>query len=57
MSRGQSPLGTLGFSSQLLQCAIVLLDVHLVLALDKLDEVVHHPVVKVLASQVSVSTG
>lgn len=54
---GEGALGTLGFAAQLLQGAIVLADVHLVLLLDQLDEVVHHAVVKVLSTQVSVTAG
>lgn len=57
MGRRQSTLCTLSLSPQLLHCAIVSLDVYLVLALDELGEVVHHPVIKVLSSKVCVSTG
>ena len=57
MGRRQSTLRTLSLSPQLLHCAIVSLDVHLVLALDELGKVVHHPVIEVLSSQVCVSTG
>ena len=53
----QGSLGTLAFSAQLLKGSVVTADVHLVLALDQLDEVVHCTVIKVLSSQVGVSTG
>jgi len=54
---GEGTLCTLGLAAQLLQGAAVLADVGLVLLLDELDEVVHHTMVKVLASQVGVSRG
>ena len=54
---GEGALGALGLAAQFLQGAAVLADVRLVLLLDQLDEVVHHTVVKVLASQVRVSGG
>ena len=54
---GEGTLCTLGLAAQLLQGAAVLADVGLVLLLDELDKVVHHTVVKVLASQVGVSRG
>ena len=57
MGGREGPLGTLSLTAQLLQGAAVLADVHLVLALDELDEVVHHTVVEVLSSQMGVSTG
>ncbi len=52
---GEGALGALGLAAQLLQGTVVLTDVHLVLLLDELDEVVHDAVVKVLASQVRVA--
>lgn len=54
---GEGTLGTLGLAAQLLEGAVVLADVHLVLLLDQLDEVVHHAVVKVLSSQMCVTAG
>ena len=54
---GEGTLGALGLPAQLLQRAAVLADVRLVLLLDQLDEVVHHTVVEVFASQVRVSRG
>lgn len=55
--RGEGTLCTLSLTAQLLQGAVVLADVHLVLLLDQLDEVVHHAVVEVLSAQVSVAAG
>ena len=57
MLGGEGALCALGLTAQLLQGAVVLADVHLVLLLDQLDEVVHHAVVKVLSAQVSVTAG
>merc|ERR1712045_267409 len=52
---GQSSLGSLASSPQPPQSSLVALDVFLVLAFELVDKVVHHPVVEVLTSQVSVS--
>merc|ERR1711963_582899 len=54
---GESPLGALASSSQPSQSSLVALDVLLVLPLELVDEMVDHPVVEVLTSQVSVSSG
>lgn len=55
MLAGKCTLGTLSFPPQLLQGALVAADIHAVLALDQLDEVLHDTLVKVLATQVSVT--
>ena len=52
---GQSALGTLGLTAELLQCTVVLADVDLVLLLHQLHEVVHHTVVKVLTTKMCIS--
>merc|ERR1719341_855670 len=52
---GQSPLGTLAGSSQTPQSPLVALDVLLVLPLELIDKMIHHPVVEVLTSKMSVS--
>merc|ERR550532_1977593 len=56
LGRGrQSPLGSLTSSSQSPQGSLVPLDVLLVLALELVDKMVDHPIVKVLASKMGVS--
>merc|ERR1711976_366329 len=52
---GQGPLGSLASSPQPPKSSLVPLDVLLVLALELVDEVVDHPVVEVLSSQMGVS--
>mmetsp|Transcript_9027 Transcript_9027/g.22262 ORF Transcript_9027/g.22262 Transcript_9027/m.22262 type:complete len:741 (-) Transcript_9027:31-2253(-) len=52
---GEGALGALGLPPELLHGALVGGDVLLVLLLDQLDEVLHHALVEVLASQVRVS--
>merc|ERR1711963_1050832 len=54
---GESPLGALASGSQPSQSPLVALDVLLMLPLELVDEMVDHPVVEVLTSQVSVSGG
>jgi len=54
---GEGPLGTLASSTETTKSTLVALDVLLVLPLELLDEVVHHAVVEVLASQMGVSSG
>lgn len=55
MGRGKGTLGPLGLAPQFLQSSVVLLDIHLVLPLDQLDEVVHDSVIEIFSSQVCVS--
>merc|ERR1712183_840913 len=52
----QSSLGSLASSSQPPQSSLVALDVLLVLPLELVDEVVHHPVVEVLPPKMSVTS-
>ena len=54
---GQCTLGTLCLTPELLQSASILGDVDLVLLLDEFDEVLHHTLVKVLTTKVSVTVG
>ena len=58
LGRGrQGSLGSLAGSPETSDSSLVRTDVLLVLALELLDEVVDHPVVKVLSSQVGVTSG
>merc|ERR1719273_3095806 len=58
LSRGrQSPLGALTGSPQSPQSSLVSLDILLVLTLELIDKVINHPVVKILSSQMSISSG
>merc|ERR1719189_1968942 len=52
----QSSLGSLASSSQPPQSSLVTLDILLVLPLELVDKVVHHPVVEVLPTKMSVSS-
>ena len=55
MLAGEGALGALNLAADLGLGADVAADVHLVLALHDLHEVVHHAVVEVLSSQVRVA--
>ncbi len=58
LGRGrQGSFGPLASSSQPPKSSLVTLDVLLVLALELVDKVVDHPVIKVLASKMSVTSG
>merc|ERR550532_1930049 len=57
LGRGrQGPLCSLTSSSQSPQGSLVPLDVLLVLALELVDKVVHHPIVEVLSTKMGVSS-
>merc|ERR1711899_391756 len=56
-AEGQGPLGSLASSPQPPKSSLVPLDVLLVLTLELVDEVVDHPVVEVLSSQMGVTSG
>mmetsp|Transcript_33187 Transcript_33187/g.71539 ORF Transcript_33187/g.71539 Transcript_33187/m.71539 type:complete len:92 (+) Transcript_33187:1272-1547(+) len=57
MSGAKGPLGLLHFPAQLLNGALVLGHVLTMLLLEDLHEVLHHPLVEVLTSQVGVAIG
>ena len=57
MGGGQGALGLLYLLPELLQGPLVLGHVLLVLLVEDLDEVLHHPLVEVLAAQVGVAVG
>ena len=55
--RRERALGLLGLAAELLHRSLVLGDVAAGLLLVELDQVLHHPLVKVLAAEVGVAVG